>query len=146
MRYLLLLIALAACSATGPEYTGQKGIIVYRDDSMLFIGRAFPIDVNGVEGCQLHNAGYAIIPKTGEITLSSSLWDQPGTSRISLNVKDAEYVKVSVNQGSMVAGAAAGMVGVFAHEAIEKQGPFIFTHMEAGQAHQELVGLKQDCI
>lgn len=156
-RYLLVAMALSACSANGPIYsdaniphgTGST-IVVYRPSSILQVARRFPLEINGVEKCSLSNGGYfaeTVVP--GKIGLTSSMWDQPGTSRaeIMASANQTSYVSIRLNNDKTAAGIGGGMIGLLIAEGSSStSGPFIFSNVPESQALKELADLKQDCM
>lgn len=149
MRYLLLLIALTACSATGPVYTNQKGIIVYRDKQLVGQIGSWEVESNGVHACDLHGESYFILPPNGQTTLTASKALMPGTSQITFNAdkEKTSYIRLELNKDKEAAVALSGYVGALLAEGVSSSGgPFVFTLINEQQAKQELQDLKQDCI
>lgn len=143
MNKCLLLItamlALSACTASGPEYHGQQAkLIVYRPSSVMGAAHAASVELNGKPLCDINVGGFAIANEGGNLTATH--WYQPGTSRI--NVASG-YVKVEQRS---TWGAAAGMVGMLAVESATQTGPFQFTVVPGSVAKEELKGLSQQCI
>ncbi len=145
MRYLLLLLIVAGCAATGPEYTNQQGIIVYRDKQLVGQLGGWEIEANGKHACDLHGDSYFILPK-GDVTITAAKALLPGTSKIVLEGDKTQYIRIQLNPAKVGIVAAVGYVGSFAAEAATQSGPFIFTNVAEPQAKQELFGLHQDCI
>lgn len=141
---LLLSLSVTACTtASGPLYSDSHdpSIIVYRTDWPYRI-RPYSVDVNGLHGCDLHaNAFFILSPD--RVNLTASLWDQPGTSKIT--VKGPAYVRIDYSQAKYWSGVAAGLIGELATEGINN-GPYVFTIVAKEQALQELHGLHQDCL
>lgn len=150
-----LLLLLAACSASGPSFneanlkSDQATIIVYRQDRFLGFAGYFDVDVNGKPYCKIDNAGFFVVKSNSKTEISSSIWDQPGTSRITINAKphDIYYVRMEMDGSKQVAGALGGLSGqLIAEGAASTGGPFLFTKVDPEIAKQELKNLKQDCL
>lgn len=158
MRYLVILLFLSACSATGPTFNGvvvsndKATVIVYikswQSGAPASIG--WPVDVNGISGCSLHMNGYLskqIDP--GQITISSSVFTSPGTSRITFNANPANvyYIMIELDEMKNVAAFSGGLAGQIIAEGLSSTGgPFLLTKVDPKQAKNDLKGLKQDCI
>lgn len=154
-KSLLMLPILVACAANGPVFneanfkSNDATIIVYRQDRFMGFAGYFDVDVNGIPYCHVHNASFFVTKATEKTEISSSIWNQPGTSRIFVdaNPKSIYYVKMEMDGSKQVAGAMGGLGGqLIAEGAASTGGPFIFTRVDPEFAKQELAGLKQDCI
>ena len=156
MRYLSLLLFLSACTAVGPLYDASKmsksgAIILYRP--MMYLGNGaglYDVELDGKTTCRLHPGSFWVItPKGGDVTISSSIWSDPGTSKISVKTDDkrVRYVKMLPNNDKQIIGVTAGLIGLLVAEGVsESSGPFLFAEIEREQAEIELATLKQDCI
>lgn len=150
MKYLAVLLLLAACSASGPMYQPIKAdgqIVVYRP--IGWQGKAYRayIDINGGTACKLAEGGYYIINGYHDpIIISSSVFGMPGTSRITVkpDPKKATYLKIELSDGRGIANIAGGLAAGAAYEAAaDTSGPYIFTVMPDDH---ELQGMHQDCM
>lgn len=147
-KAILLSLLLSACNATGIEYTGEQSgnLVVYRPWHTVNSLGYYYMDMNGKPVCGLGNGGYFIKHATGKTTISSSLWNQPGTSRITINVDKKTYIKIEHNSQRMLVGAIGGLGGQLLDEGVsDYSGPFIISQIPQSQALVELRGLKQDC-
>lgn len=156
MRYLILsLFALSACSSVGPTYKenmlGDASIVVYRQAGVAGIG-GWDVEFNGILACDLHgDSFFKKSIKPGIVNIASSLWGEPGTSRISVETKPNQitFIRVSPDNKKVAAAMAAGMIGRLLMEgASSTGGPFIFTQMPSKNAKEELKGLhlEESCI
>lgn len=151
-------VFLFGCVANGPLYKAPESVsrekatlIIYRPD--LFMGSAgyYEVDINNITRCKLHNNGYLIAEESpGVIEISSSIWNQPGTSRIKINAKPQEvyYVRMEMDSGKQVTGAIAGFAGqLLAEGASSTGGPFVFSLMHPDHAKGQLqtVRLESEC-
>lgn len=153
IKYILALLFLSGCAASGPEYNEahhSSGVIIYKPSSAIGMGAGlYEIDLNGKRQCKLHPGSYFVSDIVGDVTISSSSWDMPGTSKISFKAWPGKtyFVRMDTNDGKQIAATAGGLVGALSAEAFSSTGgPFIFTLVEPNQAKSELQGLKQDCL
>ncbi len=156
MRHLSLLLLLAACNASGPSFNesllsvgDDSTVVVYRNNKFLGAAGYFEIDVNGIPACKLHNQGFYVIKSNGNINISSSIWNQPGTSLIQLKTVpgQAYFVRMEMDSDKQVAGGLGGIGGqMIAENVSNNAGPFVFTQVDRSTAIKELNTLKQDCI
>lgn len=157
MRWLCLaVIVLTAGCASGPNYlevagythqpsTNTARLAVYRSAGDMYPMRSPSVDVNGLPTCDLPSGGIFIkdVPP-GRITISSSLWDAPGTSRLNFNAIAGRtyHVRMAVDFGKSF-GALAGLPGMLAAEAIsDRGGPFTIGIVEPANVQNELAELK----
>lgn len=157
MKFLVLLpLLLAGCAmqASGPLFSGptkSEGatLILYRDNSYYGNFGKLPFEINGEKACELHNSSfYTQSGLHGKFTISASVWDMPGTSRLMINAKGNEiyYVRWNIDSSKQVASGFGGFFGQLAAEgAANTGGPYIFTIIEPSIAKQELKNLRQDC-
>lgn len=158
MRSLLLILLLTGCTATGPVFNeaalpsgDQSTLVIYRPDAYLGAGAGlYSIDINGETACRLHTGSFFVVRNAKDkIIVSSSIWSDPGTSRISVDAKPKHtyYIKMLPDNAKQVAGVAGGLAGLIAAEGISNTGgPFIFSSVDDQTAKNELSKLKQDCI
>lgn len=155
--FILLPILLAGCVASGPIYNEKAisksngtTIIVYRNGSMINSLDYFNIDINGHLSCKLYNNGFFVSSDiNGDIIISASAWNLPGTSRINLKPKNngIYYIHVEADDDKKFAGAAGGFIGQLLAEGISSNsGPYWFETREPIAAKEELKSLKQDCL
>lgn len=135
MRKLVFmaLFSLAGCASVGgavysPPQTPAKGmaqLVVYENSAWKKTSQE--VDINGVTACSLVQGGFFIrnVP-AGSTTISSSIWDLPGTSRLTVNAQAGHryYVRVQYD-------LAAARVG-----------PFAIDNVDEGTAKSELRSLK----
>lgn len=153
MRYLVVLFLLAACTATGPSFNEgnlPKGngatIVIYRPYAPLALAGYFDIDINGQKTCNLYPDGFFV--RSGlykDVTISSSIFDQPGTSRIVIPTKPKHvyYVSMEINNDKQMISVFSGLIGRLATEGSSSQsGPFIFTLVDEEKAKQDLSKLR----
>lgn len=144
---LLGLLLLTACSAAGKPFNEAEipkgSLVIYKDDTYVGSGRIYPIEINGQPACDLH-IGYYVSNAKGDVNISASWSDMPGTSRYKVHVgKETVYIKMSVNGSKATSQIFGGYVGLFAAEAVDDSaGPFMFERTDASG----LKGLKQDCL
>lgn len=159
MRRLGLLLTgfLSACSAAGPvfdrsvlENKSGATLVIYRVNAFQGSAGYFDIDVNGIPACKLLNASFYISERpAGDIHVSSSIWNSPGTSRIRMKAEPHHryFVRMEMDGSKQLAGALGGLSGQLLAEGMASTGgPFIFTLLPEQQALEELKGLNQDCL
>lgn len=150
---IVSLLLLANCSASGPAFNGslenKTQIVVYRPDSYYDMTQPFWVEDNGKEFCSLHNDSYFVkTVDAGNHYLTSSRFMAVGTSKINVTVKPHEtvYVKMEVNGGKAISGLLGGLLaGAFEEGVSSNAGPVYLGSVDKGTAHQEMMGLKQDC-
>jgi hypothetical protein len=158
MRYVILLLVLAACTARGPTFNESSvpigdnatTLVVYRPTGFTGAATGWDVDINGATHCNLHNGAFYIdsLP-LGKINISSSIWSAPGTTRLSFvgKPKTVYYVRLEADGGKAAASILAGAAGMFAAEGVSSTGgPFLLTLVEEQEAMQEIKGMNQDCL
>lgn len=145
MRALILLLLLAGCGqANGPQYSGEKGIIVYTDyakhGGLYSRNGTWEVKAHGMI-CDLHDKAFFIIPSGPTEITATNLGS--GISRISVNDNKPHYIRIDVNvYKSMLSGLGVVPALLATHD----DGPYIFTDIPKSQAIQELQGLHRDCL
>lgn len=149
------LMALSGCTSTGPVYSslkpgrppsGMAQVIVYETSSL----RLSPIyvDMNGESACALSGFFVKDVP-AGPVTLSSSIWDMPGTSRLTIDAKPGKryYVKFQMDTGKSLGFGAFGLLGAAVAEGASSHGgPYLIEAIDEKIATEELQSLKKaDC-
>lgn len=155
MNKLVILAAfllLAACSPQGALYSEAKPdpktatVIIYRPDRVFGAATYFYIDINGTKACSLAKGGYFTRhTPDSKMTISSSMFSVPGTSRTTLNLQrnHVYYLRMELNGAKQMGGAIGGMVGALVAEGVsDTAGPYLFTLIDEQQAKQELQGLR----
>lgn len=159
MRELLCvsLLWLAACSASGPEYSGLSSvsspkvgrIVMYREDSIYDITQTFWVEADGKQICSLHNASYFVKEVTpGNHYITSSRFMAIGTSKMPLTVKAGEtvYAKMEVSGSRAMGGIFGGVLANTVQETItENAGPVYLGTVSKDKAQAEMQGLNEDC-
>lgn len=150
---------LVACTASGPTFdkaaispSNKANIIVYikswQSGAPASIG--WPVDINGISGCNLHMNGYLLKQvDPGQTTITASVFSSPGTSRITFKTAPGNtyYIQMELDGAKNMAGVLGGLAGQLVAEGVSSTGgPFLFTRVEVQQAIQDLAGLKQDCL
>lgn len=156
MRALILLLFLTACSATGPEFKDvsipvskdSATVVIYRPKATPLFGEGgmYSVEVNGQEKCMLHNSAFLVADKlSGVVNVSSSVWSEPGTTRIKFQTRPGKisYVRMQMNDSRQATAILTGYVGLWITEGVSSQsGPFVFTLVEESQAKEELKALR----
>lgn len=151
---LSLIALLGGCSATGPAYRDaayrdaqSASLVIYRPSSVVYISKDFPVAVNGVDVCRLSNAGYTRVPVTSsQTTITGSLWNSPGTSRLTIDTSKHKTYYVKVEGGAnIMGGAIGGFIGQLGAEAVNGSGPFDISLVPKEQALIELADIKGQC-
>lgn len=147
--FLGLVLFLSACSATGPLYhdTQLASLVIYRPSSAIYISKDFPVAVNGVDVCDLSNAGFTRIPVTSnQTTITGSLWNSPGTSRLTIDTSKHKTYYVKVEGGAnIMGGLIGGFIGQLGSEGVNGSGPFDITLVPKDQALIDLKDIKGQC-
>lgn len=157
MKKLLLLLLLSGCTANGPVFnenalpkTDGATLIVYRDNVYYGAFGKIAFEINGQEFCRLHNSSFYVHSGLHDkVSVTASIWDMPGTSRIVIDTKPGKvyYVKMDIDSGKQISGGLGGLPGALIAEGIAPTGgPYIFTNISPEQAKSELAGLHQDCV
>lgn len=158
MRYLMVMAAaaLVAGCASGPSYMetarqmqppapGAARVAIYRPAGDMYPLRSPGVDINGLPACDLASGGIFVRDiAPGRVTVSSSLWDSPGTSRLSFNAAPGTtyHVRLAVDFGKSF-GALAGLPGMLAAEAVsDRGGPFTIGIVEPASVSAELAEAK----
>lgn len=158
-RHILLLLLLTSCSPSGPSYTpdlvhtnkAYATLVIYRPYSFFLSARTPDISINGIKSCELTNGGFFTKNvEIGKQTISSSLWDSPGTSRTNVEAKLGElrYVRVKISKDRALTGIGFGFIGQAISEGVSEQsGPFEINEVNESIAKSELQKLKMinDC-
>lgn len=141
-------IILSGCASTGPIYTTHEAIndkaqiLIYRPSASMGSLRSPNIEINGIQTCDLASGSYiARNVDSGETTISASLWDMPGTSRLEINTKphNKYYIRVSFDGSKLMGAAFGGMIGMGAVEAIStNRGPFIIQRADNEDGNREI--------
>ena len=154
---LLLTLAISACSAKGPTYHANQAsmkapgatmsqIIIYRPDQFVYSMRQPGVEINGMKSCDLPNNSFFIRDIAAQqTTVSASLWDMPGTSRLTFTPQAGGryYIRIAPDGGKMAAGMIGGIVGTFAAEGYsENAGPFAISLLDEQTAGTEITFLK----
>lgn len=132
MKKLIILLLLAGC-AQGPQWSapptvehGKAQIVLFEPKSLRLSSTA--VDLNGQHGCDVAAGGYFVLNvPPGEQTLSASIWDMPGTSRLTVNAKAGQryYVRLDYDFGKGAAFGGLGLPGALAVEGASSHGgPF----------------------
>jgi hypothetical protein len=142
-------LALSACSANGPAYTGQykSGVIVYRVPAISGSLTNWNVGVND-KHCNVAYNSYYHAPALGNVEVTTELWGTPGTTRLKLNAakNKLHYVKLDVNTVKVASGFGGGLIGVFTAEAVsDTGGPFTLTQVDEQQAKREMLGMSEAC-
>lgn len=154
-KLLLATLLLTACSSIGPTYQENMlngaSIVVYRQAGIAGVG-GWDVEFNGILACDLHgDSFFRKSVKPGIVNIASSLWGEPGTSRISVEAKPNQitFIRISPDNSKVASAMAAGMIGRLLMEGVSSTGgPFIFTQMPSKEAKEELEGLhlEESCI
>ncbi len=126
-------------------------IVVYRPSTLDHFQRSPEIDLNGVPACDLPN-GEAFFRdiEPGSVTVSTSLWDWPGTSRLAFRADEGRtyFVRMSPNAEKRLAGLLGGHPGVWIAEALaERGGPFLLDLTARAEALASLESISAaECI
>jgi len=147
---IALCILLSACSATGPTYSSLDSsprrlaaqnveLVVYRPSSFALMARAPDVEINGVNTCELSNGSFFTREiELRSVAITASLWDMPGTSRLSFKPQAGKryFVRVSTD----VVGGYIGLA--IAEGASSRGGPFVIDLLDEQAALPELQPLK----
>ncbi len=154
---IALCILLSACSATGPTYSSLDSsprrlaaqnveLVVYRPSSFALMARAPDVEINGVNTCELSNGSFFTREiELRSVAITASLWDMPGTSRLSFKPQAGKryFVRVSTDGGKLTAGVIGGYIGLaIAEGASSRGGPFVIDLLDEQAALPELQPLK----
>ena len=156
---IAMALMLAGCTASGPMYSslpeqkpdkGMAQLVVYRPYELSYAARRPTVEINSIKTCDLPNSSFFIKNvKPSEITVTSSFWEIPGTSRFTMSVSSGRkyYIRMALNDDKLAAGLAAGIIGMAVAEGIsEHSGPFIIESVSESSAKEELQSLKKsDC-
>jgi hypothetical protein len=84
------------------------------------------IEINAVATCDAHNQhAFTYVVAAGPVALAASLWNQPGTSRLSWTAEAGKTYFVRVKSADKNWAGLLGMAGTLAAEAAsERAGPF----------------------
>lgn len=135
-KYVFMaLVLLSACSANGPAYSGQHGIIVYRDAPVEL--DSMPIEVDGRAFCSLKPRSFAVILKEHAV-ITASVFMRAGTSRI--EAREGQVIHAGYDDSRQAAIAMGGVIG----DALvsDNSGPVKFSLSDSSR----LAGLHQDCM
>lgn len=156
MRYLLMILVLAACAGTpsGKAFEDSKiprskdaTIVIYRPARAYSDSGLAHINANGFE-CKLRNAGWFYLnDMKGNISLNATGWGEVGTSRMILQAEPGKtyFAKLVAKEERMTAAIFAGYAGILIDEAVsDVGGPFRWFLVEESQARKELRAFKQD--
>lgn len=148
-----ILAFLTACSVAplpgtpsiiAPPSSGNALVVVYRPKTFDHALRTPTIHLNGRPTCDLPNAHalkQEIAP--GEVFVTATLWDWPGTSRIAFSAEaDRTYlIRMEPNSEKRLAGLIGGHPGVWIAEAFsEKSGPYVLDIMSEQEGTLSLTG------
>jgi hypothetical protein len=112
----------------------QATIVVYRPSRYEWTGRYYPININGIEVCNLGDASFFTKQmNAGDVNISSSVWDAAGTSRLAIKAKPGRIYYVKILPANYT------IISQWNH------GPFEFNLIDESQAKQDLSGLHVDC-
>lgn len=153
MRYVLLLLLLSACAASGPHYyemdksgvsasAKTSKILIYRTDQLPNFSTSYWIEVNGEQRCDLHNASFAVIDvEPGYNTITTSRFGIVGTSRIELSTRlgEVSYVRFDQKTGRAMLGVLGGVLAGAISESAETQpGPVYLAKVSKQSAMSEM--------
>lgn len=156
MKTLILLSALAltgCVTATGPAYSpglvasspGTSQLVIYRPDRFA-APRSPMVKINGVDTCALPGNSFMIVdaPK-GKVTITSTLWDHPGTSVLTFTPDKESFVRMDFDDGK-ARGNAFGLAGALAANATSSNaGPFVIQRVYRERAESEMGTARQAC-
>lgn len=157
MRYVILLLVLAGCAASGPAFNeaalpvdSNSTLVIYRPSGYTGAAVGWDVDVNGKTHCNLHNGSFYIDSVTpGKIDLTSEIWSAPGTTRLSFigKPRTVYYVRLEADGGKAASAILGGAAGMFIAEGVSSTGgPFLFTLVDKQEALPTIADLKQDCL
>jgi hypothetical protein len=149
---VLFSVLITGCAATGPGYlqtTSESSIpanraelIFYRPSGFILSARSPSIEISGQSSCDLPQGGFfKKNVQSGNINISTSLWDIPGTSRLNFQATAGERyaIRVSPDTGKVMSGALFGYAGLIIAEATSSRGgPFQMDLMRVESATTEL--------
>lgn len=147
----LLFFLLCGCTATGqqfavPEPSNDAAVVVYRPSGLQL--HPYDIEINGNKVCDLKRDGYFMRHyKPGIITITASVWDMPGTSRLQITVEKKHIYYVRIDKSDkQYAKLALGFVGSLVAEGVSStDGPYDITLVPETTAKRELTELSEDC-
>lgn len=129
-KAILLTLLLTACAASGPMYSGQGNVIIYRNDNYPFTTDHFSIQA-GNKSCRLADKGFIAVNSQTPIEVTATRWGTFGTSKITANPGD--FVEISHDYSAIF-----GKIH-------SDTGPYSFKRVHAKLAAKDLQGLRQDC-
>jgi len=145
-----LVIALAACAASGPRYTEHVStfpdipghvarLTVFRTaESTQYSGRSAAVRIDGAVrgGCEF--AGYQTfhVP-AGPHVLTVNMWDAPGSCSLSIDVLGGEeyFYEISPRTGSLVASSLGTVIGAIGGGIAPAVAPFAVMGAETSDKH-----------
>jgi len=156
---VFFMLALAGCTASGPTYSslpeqkpdkGMAQLVVYRPNGLAYAARRPTVEINSIKTCDLPAGGFFIKNvKPSEITITSSFWDAPGTSRFTTEAVSGKtyHIRITLNNDKLGAGLVAGFIGTAVAEGVsEHSGPFNIELVDDRTAYTEINSLKMaDC-
>lgn len=137
MAGIACVMALSACAANGPLYSGQHGIVLYRDAPIEL--DSLPFEVDGKPFCSLKPRSFAVIP-AAHATITASRVLTPGVSRYEAH--EGEIVHIGIDTVHATGTMLGGLIGGLMAEGYQPTGPYAFTVTDAAK----LTGLHQDCM
>lgn len=152
-KFIFILLVLSGCAASGEQFkivdpvNSKATLIVYRLEPLSLT--PYTIAINGIDSCRLHHEAYFTkIIDAGQITISTSYWSMPGTSRITFDAKNGNiyYIRVTHNTENSLSSSFGGIIGQEIYQsASDEPGPMKFYLMNNDIAKQELAETNQDC-
>jgi len=153
--FILAFLLLAGCASVGPTYTelaplppshGMAQIVVYQPPAAIRLSST-AVDINGVPGCEIATGTffYKDVP-SGSMTISSSIWNMPGTSRLTIPtiLGKRYYIKFQMDMGKSMSFGALGFVGALASEGVSSGGgPFLIESVNEEVALRDLQSLSR---
>ena len=150
--FLILVLIVTGCAATGPSYTSVKSTIpqlqsdkarVYflRESTFMNAAIAARIQVNGVKVVDLYNDGFIYLDRPpGNVFIMVDAFMNPGewTATFPLESEKEYYFFVTPNSNKVWAGTLFGMVGA----SMTEGGPFYVYLIPKEMAREKLKTMK----
>ena len=155
ITFLIAMLAIGGCSATGPKYSGQPVIststitrlIVYREDDLLFAAGSARVKIESKDLGYCDNAGFNRFEvNPGDHVLSVDTKMSPGECDIKFRGQPGEelFFKIEPRSEAFFASAALGLIGTAADTMTNQcSGSWWIHSVEESTAVNELKNLKE---